>query len=161
MKLTMHHSILCDCSREIVYQIICNAEKWPDILEPCISVKTLLKDTHTETVEVSAWINNEKMTWQSKRTFLKDTFGIDAELIKPMPLVKYMHAFWRVLSENNNQQCLLILDHAFEISDNIDGKIKGVLTKADAIDFMKKAIDVNSKKELMNIKNVAENKNEK
>lgn len=155
MTLYKTHSIVCDAPREAVYGIIAGSERWPEIFEPCIAVDVVARDTDFEEIEITALVNGQPMRWRSRRRLSPEVFGIDSELVKPMPLVKTMQTCWRV-AEVNAVQSVLILDHAYEICDDVSGLVPGVDTRAEATDYIGRAIDSNSTTELRNIKGAAE-----
>lgn len=155
MLMSESNSMVCNANRDIVYKIICESHNWPEIFEPCLSVNVLNRTEDSEHIEISALVNQEKMTWESHRFFLKDIYGINSKIIKPMNLVKFMETSWRIISLNN-AQCLLVLEHNYIIEEDVSNQVPGVITHSDAVEFIKKAIITNSKKELFNIKCAAE-----
>ncbi|MCE1644807.1 SRPBCC family protein, partial [Enterobacter hormaechei] len=56
----------------------------------------------------------------------------------------------------NSQQCVLLLEHLYDLESEVAGLIDGVETIEQAHQFISKAIDTNSVKELNNIKNIVE-----
>ncbi|RAW85761.1 SRPBCC family protein [Photorhabdus laumondii] len=155
MNYVESHSIICNAQVENVYQIILNSDKWPEIFEPCQEVKTLFRDREGEKIEVKALLNGILMQWESNRKFYPETFSIKSKLNPPMTLVKEMETSWRVV-KINSQQCVLLLEHLYDLESEIAGLIDGVETIEQAHQFISKAIDTNSVKELNNIKNIVE-----
>lgn len=155
MKHAESNSIIIDVEAKDVYKIICESINWPEIFEPCIAVKIINRYENAEHIEVTAYVNGLEMTWESHRIFLKEIFGINSKISKPMKLVKSMDTFWRVI-QINAEQCLLVLEHIFEICDEISNLVNGVDTQENALKFIKQAIYTNSTKELRNIKESAE-----
>lgn len=153
MKLHETHSVTCNATKERVYNIICESERWPEIFEPCIAVKVLHKTDFDEHIEITAWVNGKEMTWESQRFFLKDIYAINSKILKPIKLVKSMDTHWRVISLNNTQS-LIILEHNYEIDENISDQVEGVNSISDAITFISNAINHNTSIELNNIKNL-------
>ncbi|WP_350306553.1 SRPBCC family protein [Photorhabdus viridis] len=149
------HSIICNTQAEKVYQVIVNSEKWPEIFEPCQEVKVIFRDKDSEKIEIKALINGIIMQWVSERKFHVETFSIRSKLTKPMTLVKEMETSWRVI-EINSQQCMLMLEHDYDIEPEITGLVDGVETTQQAHEFISKGIDLNSVKELNNIKSIVE-----
>ncbi|EQB99486.1 SRPBCC family protein [Photorhabdus temperata] len=149
------HSIICNTQAEKVYQVIVNSEKWPEIFEPCQEVKVIFRDKDSEKIEIKALINGVIMQWVSERKFHAETFSIKSKLTKPMTLVKEMETSWRVI-KINSQQCMLMLEHDYDIEPEITGLVDGVETTQQAHEFISKGIDLNSVKELNNIKNIVE-----
>lgn len=155
MKMFQSNQIICQANREVVYSIISDSQRWPDIFEPCLSVKLLNRSEYSENIQITAWVNDEEMTWESQRIFLKDIAGIYSKILKPMKLVKSMNVFWIVIPMNHFQS-VVILEHTYEICEDVSGIVPGIETQLEALKYMEKAIHTNSSKELMNIKNAAE-----
>ncbi|MCH9717110.1 MAG: hypothetical protein K0U29_01280 [Gammaproteobacteria bacterium] len=155
MLHTQSNHIICNAPRGVVYEIIRNSSCWPRIFEPCISVKVKYRSTEYEQILIKALVNNVEMSWESKRTFLNSIYSIESEMLNPMPLVKSMHTNWNVFSIND-QQSVLLLEHNYHIADDVKHCVEGVDTKAQAVEFLKEAIDSNSRKELSNIKTISE-----
>lgn len=155
MQFTTSHSIVCNAPRAEVYRLIRSSRDWPEVFEPCEAVDVLEESTDSERIEITARVNGTSMTWQSQRRFLPQVFGIDSRLVRPMKLVRAMNASWRV-AHVNSEQCLLILDHEYDLDDQVDGQVPGVSTRTEAARFIESAIDANSRTELGNIKHAAE-----
>jgi ribosome-associated toxin RatA of RatAB toxin-antitoxin module len=145
------HSIICDVPVGRVYRFISDSPRWPDVLEPCEAVTVVSSDDDSEHIEVTARVNDQSMTWQSRRRFLPAVYGVDAVVVRPMTLVKAMTTSWRVVALNS-QQSLLLLEHDYDLCGEVSGLIDGVRTHAEASRFIATAIDRNSTTELGNIK---------
>lgn len=155
MRLLKTNKIICNAHMDNLYQIVCNSKRWPEIFDPCISVKTIKSANNFEHIEVTALVNEQKMTWESERVFLPEIHGINSFIIKPMKLVKFMKTMWRIISINK-QQSLVLLEHEYEISEDIKGLVDEIETYNEASLYIERAIDENSRKELFNIKQIAE-----
>ena len=154
MMLTQSHSILCGAAQAAVYDVICNSSRWPERFEPCIAVEAIERSTEAEHVRITARVGGTPMTWESRRHFRRSIFGIDSQVLKPMPLVKRMSTSWRVVAVNASQ-CLLVLEHDYEIVDDVAGQVDGVHTREQAEAFIADAIHENSTIELRNIRDAA------
>ena len=148
---TTSHAILCSASRDTVYRIIDNFDRWPELFEPCLEARALERNTQCEDIEITAMINGAPVRWRSRRHFLPDVLGIDAVSLVPMPLVQSMRTRWRVIAAND-AQCALLLEHDFEVLEDVAGLFEGVATPADAAAFIACAIETNSTCELVNIR---------
>lgn len=155
MQHTASHSILCNARRDRVFELIRRSVDWPQVFEPCLSVNVLETALNFERIEVSARVGGLAMSWESSRRFIPEVCGIDSTLIRPMKLVRAMTASWRVLHVNA-EQCLLLLEHAYDLETEIAGQVEGVESAADAQRFIEAAIDANSRTELGNIKAAVE-----
>ncbi|CUU59344.1 aromatase [Parafrankia irregularis] len=154
MRYHASHSIVCDTPPEQVYDVIRRSRDWPTLLEPCQSVTVLSEEPDGEHIEISALVGGEPMTWQSHRRFHTDLFGVSATVVVPMPLVKAMTTTWRVIGVNATQ-CVLLLEHDYDLCDDIGGQVEGVTTHDQAERFIGAAIDANSRTELGNLRGAA------
>src|SRR4051794_30847456 len=155
MRYNASHSVVCNAPRARVYALISRSSDWPAIFEPCEAVNVLEAGDGFEQIEITARVNGTPMTWQSRRRFLPDVFGIESTLVRPMKLVRAMTTSWRV-AHINNEQCLLILEHEYDLDEEIAGQVDGVNTRREAERFIDTAIDTNSRTELGNIKQAVE-----
>lgn len=151
MQYHASHSVICDVPPAGVYALISDSARWPDVLEPCEAVTVLSADRHREHIELTARVNGELMTWQSVRRFLPEVYGVEADVIQPMKLVKAMLTSWRVVAVND-QQSVLLLEHDYDLLDDVTGEVEGITTREEAAAFIERAIDGNSRTELGNIK---------
>lgn len=148
------HAILCSAPRDTVYRIISESDRWPELFEPCLEVRAIERDAESEDIEIAAMVNGAPMRWRSRRRFLPEAPGIDSESLEPMPLVRTMKTRWRVIAAND-AQCALVLEHDFEVLEEVAGLVEGVATPADATAFIARAIETNSRRELANIQDAA------
>lgn len=151
MKYTQANYIVCEASQATVYALICNSQQWPALFEPCIAVQELARSENEERIQVTAQVGGEKMTWESHRLFRKDIYGIDSTIIKPMMFIKKMKATWRVISVNQTQS-VIVLEHDYDMADDITGQLESITSLEQAESFVAKAIHDNSNKELGNIR---------
>jgi len=149
------HSILCTAPATIVYDLISHTADWPRLLEPCRSVKRLSSGPGYEVVEISATLNGTVASWQSRRRLLPEVFGVEAEIVVPMPLVESMRTSWRVI-DLNDAQSLLLLEHEYAMADDVNGQVDGVESRAEAERLIDAAVDRNSLRELRDFKRAAE-----
>lgn len=155
MQYTASHSIVCNAPRPRVYGLIRHSAAWPQVFEPCQAVKVLESAEDFEHIEVTALVNGQPMSWQSRRRFLPEVFGIESTLTRPMKLVRAMSTSWRV-APISAEQCLLVLEHAYELDEDVRGQVEDVHTHEQAHRFIDSAIDANSTTELGNIKAAVE-----
>lgn len=155
MKHAQANSVVCQASQATVYSLICNSQQWPQLFEPCIAVETLARNESEEQIRVTALVGGEKMTWESRRVFLKEIYGIDSTIVKPMLFVKNMSTTWRVIAINQTQS-LIVLEHDYTLVDEIPYHLDEVTTREQAAVFVANAIEVNSTKELGNIRDAVQ-----
>lgn len=155
MRRYASHSVVCDAPAQRVYELVSRACDWPRILQPCEEVTVLATSDDEERVEIVALLRGVRATWESQRRFKPEIYGVDAEIVRPMPLVEYMRASWRVV-DLENRQCLLLVEHDYRVSDDVSGLVDGVTTRIEAERFIAEAIDLNSTRELHDFKAAAE-----
>lgn len=155
MRYHASHSVVCDAPPERVYRLISRSRDWPGVFEPCEAVTVLAEEPGSEHIEIRARVGGESMTWQSRRRFLPEVYGIRAEIVQPMKLVDAMTTDWRVVPVNR-EQSLLVLEHAYDLCEDIAGQVESVTTRAEAERFIESAVDANSTTELGNIKAAVE-----
>lgn len=155
--MTQHaaHSILCQTTAPVVFGLIQDATGWPNFVEPCDAVTELESGSDYQLVEISARLQGRLMSWQSRRRILADVFGIEADMVKPMPLLESMHTSWRVFACDDTS-CVLRLEHAYDVRSEVEGLVDGVSTRAEAEAFIAEAIARNTRVELASFKEAAE-----
>lgn len=149
------HSIVCNVPPARVYELIRRSVEWPQVFEPCQKVVLIEEGPQHEHIEITALVNGVAMTWRSQRRFQPEVFAIESRLLPPMPLVRSMTTSWRVVPVNH-EQSLLLLEHDYELLDDVAGLVEGVTTREQAEQFIARAIDTNSTTELGNIKAAVE-----
>lgn len=157
MEYNCVHNIECNSSAEIVYSIIKNSDNWPIIFEPCQSVEVIERTENSELIKITAKVNSSVTSWKSNRKFDHNIFGINSEVVQPMPMVKEMTVEWRVIPVSENY-CELALFHQFNLIEKPYDAKNNIFDKEDAFNFINSAIDKNSKTELLNIKQIVERK---
>ncbi|MDQ1047525.1 SRPBCC family protein [Streptomyces sp. V4I2] len=155
MRYHASHSVLCTAPPDRVYELISRSADWPQVFDPCEAVTVLAAEPDFEHIEIRARVGGESMTWQSRRDLLPDVYGVRAEVVRPMKLVAAMTTEWRVVPVNH-EQSLLLLEHAYDLCEDVTGQVDSVTTRAEAERFIETAIDTNSTVELRNIKATAE-----
>lgn len=153
MEVTMH-AIEIDAEIEKVYELCANVLKWPVYFPPCKKAKILSEEANMQVIEITAQSNDTEFTWQSERSLYPNHYRIDFHQSKPSPLVKYMQGTWQAIKLNKG--VLLTLEHVFEIKDNVEGIVENVANNEEALVFMHRSIEDNSRKELSAIKQILE-----
>lgn len=149
------HSVLCQAPADAVYELISTAARWPQVLNRCESVEVLASGLDWEVVELTARVHGRPSSWVSERRRTPAVFGVDDQIVRPMPLVESMRTTWRVFDLGDNSS-LLLLEHEFEIEKDVAGLVPGVITHDDAARHISSAIDANSLKELADFKAAVE-----
>ncbi|NRR31896.1 SRPBCC family protein [Oxalobacteraceae bacterium] len=155
MTHTQSHSIVCNAPAAAVYAVICQSEHWPKLFEPCLAVEVLERSDAEELIRVTARVNGEPMSWESRRAFRREIFGIDTQVIKTMQFVESMQTSWRVV-QLNPAQSVLVLEHEYSILPDVAGQNPEVETQEQARAFIARAISANSTRELGNIRDALE-----
>ena len=128
MRYQASHRIVCDASADRLYAVIRNSADWPALLEPCQAVTVLAADDESEHIELTALLHGRPATWQSRRRFQPDVYGVQSTLVRPMPLVAAMTTTWRVIPVNA-EQSVLLLEHDYDLCDDVTGLVDGVTTR--------------------------------
>ncbi|MEK8019678.1 MAG: SRPBCC family protein [Candidatus Parabeggiatoa sp.] len=158
---TTSHTVTCHAPANKIYQIISDVQRWVGLFELAREVSIVGKGEQHEIVRITAKIDDVDTTWLSHRKFFPEIFGIDFEILTPMPLVESMHGHWRVIPLESGSS-LLLIEHHFVIKGNVEGLIEGVHTREEATDFMLRAIENNAWRDLARTKVfVEENAQEK
>ncbi|AKI01948.1 polyketide cyclase / dehydrase family protein [Hoeflea sp. IMCC20628] len=155
MTLVLSHSVLCKAEPWQVFSIIAKPEDWPTLFEPCLAVDVVERANGIERICVTAKVNGEPRTWQSRRVVDHAELKIDAEMIAPLTLVAAMRTRWRIYGVGD-RETLLVLEHDCDLATRVDGLVAGVETPAEAENWIRTAIDTNSATELENIRQHAE-----
>jgi len=153
MEVTIH-SIEINADIDSVYEMCANVLKWPEYFPPCKKARIISEKENVQVIEITAESNETEFTWQSERKLYPDTYSIDFQQSKPSPLVKYMQGVWQMFKLNKGT--LLTLEHAFEVKDDVEGIVENVRSKEEALQFMHRTIENNSRKELSSIKKILE-----
>lgn len=154
MEVTMH-AIEINGSIEKVYDLCANVLKWPEYFPPCKKAKIISEEGNVQVIEITAQSNDTEFTWQSERRLYPRSHRIDFYQSKPSPLVEYMRGTWSAIKLQEG--VLLTLEHVFEVKENVEGLVETVKSKEEALDFMYRSIENNSRKELASIKKIVEN----
>lgn len=153
MEVTMH-AIEINADIENVYGICANVLKWPEYFPPCKKAQIISEDKNVQVIQITAQSNETEFTWQSERRLYHASYRIDFHQSEPSPLVKYMQGVWRAIKLHKG--VLLTLEHVFEVKDNVEGIVESVTSNEDALAFMHRTIENNSRKELESIKQILE-----
>ncbi|BBB90954.1 MAG TPA: SRPBCC family protein [Methylomusa anaerophila] len=153
MEVTMH-AVEINADLETVYDMCANVLKWPEYFPPCKQAKIISEKDNVQVIEITAQSNETEFTWQSERILYPGSYRIDFRQSRPGPLVKYMQGVWRAIKLNKG--VLLTLEHAFEVKDSVEGLVENVSNKEEALRFMHRTIENNSKQELGSIKRILE-----
>lgn len=155
MTVVLSHAILCRAEPWQVFSILATPENWPALFEPCIAVDIVERAEGIEKIAVTAMVNGQPRSWQSRRVVNQPGLKIDAEMIAPLALVAAMRTRWRVYGVGKGES-LLVLEHDCDLVSKVEGLVPGVATQAEAENWIKTAIDTNSAIELENIRQNAE-----
>lgn len=148
------HQIEVGASAEQAYALCLDVEKWPQIFSPCKAARVIEQDARSQLVEISALVNGNLMTWRSQRALDPETRRIIFRQVQPSVLLQSMEGAWRYYTLKSGT--LIVLEHAFTIKEHVSGLVDTVSTPEEALAFMTRSLHANSKRELLEIKQVLE-----
>lgn len=150
----MQHQIEIAAKVDDAFSLCRDVESWPQVFPPCKSAKVLEQDSNQQLIEISALANGRLMTWRSRRQLFDEAKVITFEQVAPSPLLARMEGAWRFFPLEG--RTLVALEHRFAVKGEVRGLVAGVATQADALSFMTRSTDVNSRRELRAMKKVLE-----
>ncbi|OQW91896.1 MAG: hypothetical protein BWK78_03245 [Thiotrichaceae bacterium IS1] len=145
------HSIICQAPAHKIYEIISDVQRWVGLFEVTREVTIVGQGDNHQLARISATINGVETTWITHRKFRPEIYGVDFEILTPMPLVQTMHGQWRVIPLESGG-CLALVEHHFTIKADVTGLAEGVQTRQEALDYMLRAIHNNAWQDLERIK---------
>jgi ribosome-associated toxin RatA of RatAB toxin-antitoxin module len=137
------HDVMIDAPAGVVYQVIADAEAWPQHFGPSIHVEQSTLDSSTERLTIWATANGDVKTWTSRRELGKDRIRFAQE--RSSPPVASMSGEWIIRAEDGKTR--LTLTHEFEAVNPADPA---------ELDWIIEATNRNSETELANIKALTE-----
>ena len=148
------HQIEVSAGAEHAYALCLHAERWPEIFPPCKGVRIIEQTERSQLIEISALVSGHLMTWRSRRELQPEARVITSEMVRPPPLLDGMEVTWRFFPLGSG--ALVVLEHRFSVKAEVRGLVAGVSTPAEALAFMERSIDENSKRELLAMKQALE-----
>lgn len=152
---TTSHSVICQVPADQVYSIVADVRRWVGLFEISREATIVGQGDNHELARITAQINGTETSWISHRKFLPTIYGVDFEILTPMPLVEYMRGHWRVIPLETHR-CLLLVEHHFAIKPEVEGLAEGVSTREEALDYMLRAIHSNAWRDLEHLKSHVE-----
>ncbi|WP_437915286.1 SRPBCC family protein [Sorangium sp. So ce302] len=150
------HTIEVAADVNDAYALSAEVEAWPQIFPPCKGVRVIERTDSSQLVEITALANGKLMTWRSTRELFPEQRAISFRQVQPSPLLRSMEGSWRFFPVQTGT--LIVLEHRFEIKPDVRGLVDGVSTPEEALSFMSKSTDTNSKRELQAIKQALESR---
>ncbi|PWI45363.1 aromatase/cyclase [Streptomyces sp. ICBB 8177] len=147
-RLTTHettHAIDVAAPARVVYGIIADVETWPQHFKPNVHVERLEEEAGLERIRIWATANGEVKTWSSVRTLDPEARRVTFRQDVSTPPVAAMGGEW-IVTATGEDTSRLQLKHDFQAIDDDPANVE----------WINKALDENSGKELAGIKEVAE-----
>lgn len=139
------HSLVVGAPAENVYRLIADTPSWPVVFGPCVHVERQRFDGNTEQLRLWALVNDEVKTWTSRRVLDPGALRIDFEQERSQAPIASMGGAW-ILRPLADDRCEIVLEHHFTA---VDGD-------SAALDWIGKAVDANSERELAALARLAE-----
>jgi aromatase len=152
----MQHQIEIDAPVKLAFELIRYVECWPAIFPPCKAARVLEEDGCKQLIEISALANGQLMSWHSAREVHPEVRHISFRQVRPSPLLERMEGDWHFHSLRAGT--LAVLEHRFKVKSRPHGLVEGVSTEQEALDFMVRSTDENSRHELQALKQFLEAK---
>jgi ribosome-associated toxin RatA of RatAB toxin-antitoxin module len=139
------HAITVAAPPEVVYGLVRDVTRWPVIFRPTIHVERSADGQDGERLRIWAIANDEVTSWESRRSFDRAALRIGFVQEKSSPPVGSMRGEWafRPLRDGRTE---VVLSHWFTPADG----------SADAVDWIRQALDRNSASELAGLRDTAE-----
>jgi aromatase len=139
------HRITVDAPAERVYELIADVEKWPNMFDPTVHAECVEQSGQAERIRIWATANGAVKTWTSRRHRDPAALSIGFRQEKSQHPVGGMGGTW-VIEPLTDDTCRVRLLHDY---------FAATADPAD-IDWITKAVDRNSTKELHALKSTAE-----
>jgi aromatase len=139
------HQITVNAPAEGVYELIADVEKWPNMFDPTVHAECVEQNGQTERIRIWATANGAVKTWTSRRHRDPAALSIEFRQEKSQHPVGGMGGTWAIEPLTDSTcRVRLLHDYFAATSDPAD------------IDWIAKAVDRNSMKELQALKSTAE-----
>jgi aromatase len=149
------HGIEVEAGAEEVYRLVARAEGWPHIFPPSVHVERLDQGgsedeagagrARWERLRIWAFANGEVRSWTSRRELLPEEGRIVFRQEVSSAPVAAMGGEW-IVEEDGEGHSTVTLLHDFRVVDD----------DADAVAWVRRAVDTNSTAELESLKRAAE-----
>jgi aromatase len=139
------HQITVDAPAERVYELIADVEGWPNMFDPTVHAECVESDGETERIRIWATANGAVKTWTSRRRLDPGALSIGFRQERSQHPVGGMGGTWAIEPLTDGTCRVRLLHDYFAATDD----------PAD-IDWITKAVDRNSTKELRALKSTAE-----
>lgn len=139
------HEITVDAPAVRVYELIADVEKWPNMFDPTVHAVRVEQDGESERIRIWATANDSVKTWTSRRQLDPRALSIGFRQDKSQHPVGGMGGTWAIEPLTESTCRVRLLHDYFAASDD----------PAD-LDWITKAVDRNSTKELRALKSTAE-----
>jgi aromatase len=142
-RVEMVHTELVAAPARDVYELVADVTAWPHTFGPTVHVEVLESTPAWEHLRIWAFAHGTVRTWTSHRTLDPEALTVDFRQGRPAAPVRTMGGQWRLLPQDDGRT-LVELRHDFTAAD------------AEAIDLIRRAVDVNSTAELAALREAAE-----
>ena len=110
------HDIDIQTNARAVYAVCRDVNDWPYFMPAVKSARIVEQANKEDLIEISAEVNHEIWTWQSKREFFDSERRIVFCRIEPRPPILSMRGEWTVENAKGEVVCLC-LRHFFTLTD--------------------------------------------
>lgn len=135
MTVTTTHEAEVPAAARTVYEFLADVSNWADVFPPTLHARQEALNGNTETIRIWATAHGAVSNWTSTRTFNSKHREIQFAQTQVAPPASEMTGIWRVTSLAEDT-CRVSLIHHFDAPTS------------DDIEFIRKAVDANSIREL-------------
>ncbi len=139
------HSIRIDAPIEKVYALIADVTSWPVIFEPTVYTEHLERGETEERFRIWALANGAVKTWSSRRSLDAAARTISFQQEVSQPPVSSMGGTWSFIEAADGATEVSLRHHYTAVED-----------APEALDWIVRALDTNSAKELAGLRRAAE-----
>ncbi|EWC63325.1 actinorhodin polyketide synthase bifunctional cyclase/dehydratase [Actinokineospora spheciospongiae] len=140
------HEITVLAPAEVIYGLVADVARWPGIFPPTIHAERLGFDGADEHIRLWALANGEVKSWTSRRHLDPDGLSVRFRQDVSQAPVAAMGGEW-VLRRLSERETRIVLKHDYRVVEDDPG----------ALEWVRAAVDQNSRAELEKLKNAVEN----
>ncbi|WP_243788665.1 aromatase/cyclase [Saccharopolyspora gloriosae] len=139
------HRLVVAAPADRLYALVAGVQRWPAVFAPNLHVHHLHRTPHQERFRIWALLNGTVRNWTSRRELDPRGLRVTFEQEVSSPPIASMGGEWSMRQLSGSRTELLLLHHFTAVDDD-----------PSTIDWINRAVDANSKRELEALRDVAE-----
>ncbi|MFE2556129.1 aromatase/cyclase [Streptomyces sp. NPDC059352] len=144
IHVTRHETVVAAPPEE-VFALVADVTRWPQVFGPTVYAEVTQDDGAEQSLHIWAFANGEVRSWASRRTLDRTAHSIVFRQVVSSAPVAAMGGEWRIEAEPAGG-CRVVLLHDYSVVDD----------EADAAEWVARAVETNSVKELAALRETAE-----